>query len=326
MESIRIYCHTFSIFVVQSLIIMRESRNALHYSVADSPAIDQVGVEERVSRLTKRSIKKESKLQALLLAMSMLDLTTLEAKDTPGKVRQLCIKAMHPHDLIPGIPAVAAVCVYPNLVRVAKETLVGSGVKVAAVATAFPSGMSSRKVKLEETRWAVAEGADEIDMVISRGRFLAGEYNFVFDEIAAVKEACGSAHLKVILETGELSTLDNVRRASDLAMHAGADFIKTSTGKIQPAATLPVTLVMLEAIRDYYYATGKMIGMKPAGGIATAKLALQYLVMVRETLGQDWLHPDWFRFGASSLANDLLMQIVKEHTGVYQSIDYFSKD
>jgi deoxyribose-phosphate aldolase len=305
---------------------MRESRNALHYSVADSPAIDQVGVEERVSRLTKRSIKKESKLQALLLAMSMLDLTTLEAKDTPGKVRQLCIKAMHPHDLIPGIPAVAAVCVYPNLVRVAKETLVGSGVKVAAVATAFPSGMSSRKVKLEETRWAVAEGADEIDMVISRGRFLAGEYNFVFDEIAAVKEACGSAHLKVILETGELSTLDNVRRASDLAMHAGADFIKTSTGKIQPAATLPVTLVMLEAIRDYYYATGKMIGMKPAGGIATAKLALQYLVMVRETLGQDWLHPDWFRFGASSLANDLLMQIVKEHTGVYQSIDYFSKD
>jgi deoxyribose-phosphate aldolase len=326
LESIRIYCHTFSIFVVQSLIIMRESRNALHYSVADSPAIDQVGVEERVSRLTKRSIKKESKLQALLLAMSMLDLTTLEAKDTPGKVRQLCIKAMHPHDLIPGIPAVAAVCVYPNLVRVAKETLVGSGVKVAAVATAFPSGMSSRKVKLEETRWAVAEGADEIDMVISRGRFLAGEYNFVFDEIAAVKEACGSAHLKVILETGELSTLDNVRRASDLAMHAGADFIKTSTGKIQPAATLPVTLVMLEAIRDYYYATGKMIGMKPAGGIATAKLALQYLVMVRETLGQDWLHPDWFRFGASSLANDLLMQIVKEHTGVYQSIDYFSKD
>lgn len=305
---------------------MRESRNALHYSVADSPAIDQVGVEERVSRLTKRSIKKESKLQALLLAMSMLDLTTLEAKDTPGKVRQLCIKAMHPHDLIPGIPAVAAVCVYPNLVRVAKETLVGSGVKVAAVATAFPSGMSSRKVKLEETRWAVAEGADEIDMVISRGRFLAGEYNFVFDEIASVKEACGSAHLKVILETGELSTLDNVRRASDLAMHAGADFIKTSTGKIQPAATLPVTLVMLEAIRDYYYATGKMIGMKPAGGIATAKLALQYLVMVRETLGQDWLHPDWFRFGASSLANDLLMQIVKEHTGVYQSIDYFSKD
>jgi deoxyribose-phosphate aldolase len=305
---------------------MRETRSALRYSVTESPAIDQVGVDERVSRMTKRSIKKESKLQALKLAMSMLDLTTLEAKDTPGKVRQLCIKAMHPHDLLPGIPAVAAVCVYPNLVRVAKETLEGSGVKVAAVATAFPSGMSTRKMKLEETRWAVGEGADEIDMVISRGQFLAGEYNFVFDEIAAVKEACGAAHLKVILETGELSTLDNVRRASDLAMNAGADFIKTSTGKIQPAATLPVTLVMLEAIRDYYYTTGKMIGMKPAGGIATAKLALQYLVMVRETLGQDWLNPDWFRFGASSLANDLLMQIVKEHTGVYQSIDYFSKD
>lgn len=307
-------------------MIMKETPSALRYSVSESPAIDQVGVEERVSRFTKRSIKKESKLQALKLAMSMLDLTTLEAKDTPGKVRQLCIKAMHPHDQVPGIPSVAAVCVYPNLVRVAKETLKGSGVKVAAVATAFPSGMSSRKVKLEETRWAVGEGADEIDMVISRGHFLAGDYNFVFDEIAAVKAACGEAHLKVILETGELSTLDNVRRASDLAMHAGADFIKTSTGKIQPAATLPVTLVMLEAIRDYYYATGKMIGMKPAGGIATAKLALQYLVMVRETLGQDWLNPDWFRFGASALANDLLMQILKEHTGVYQSIDYFSKD
>jgi deoxyribose-phosphate aldolase len=291
-----------------------------------STAIDQVGVEERVSRLTKRSIKKESKLSALTLAMSMLDLTTLEAKDTPGKVRQLCTKAVHPHDAVPGIPSVAAVCVYPNLVRVARAALEGSGVKVAAVATAFPSGMSSRKVKLEETKWAVSEGADEIDMVISRGHFLAGEYGFVFDEIAAVKEACGEAHLKVILETGELSTLDNVRRASDLAMDAGADFIKTSTGKIQPAATLPVTLVMLEAIRDYYYRTGRMVGMKPAGGIATAKLALQYLVMVRETLGQAWLDPDWFRFGASSLANDLLMQIIKEHTGVYQSIDYFSKD
>lgn len=265
-------------------------------------------------------------MSALKLAMSMLDLTTLEAKDTPGKVHQLCTKAMHPHDAVPGVPAVAAVCVYPNLVRVAKQSLQGSAVKVAAVATAFPSGMSTRKVKLEETRWAVNEGADEIDMVISRGHFLAGEHAFVFDEIAAVKEACGTAHLKVILETGELSTLDNVRRASDIAMAAGADFIKTSTGKIQPAATLPVTLVMLEAIRDYYYRTGRMVGMKPAGGIATSKLALQYLVMVRETLGQAWLDPDWFRFGASSLANDLLMQIVKEHTGVYQSIDYFSKD
>ena len=298
----------------------------MHYSIQNSPFIDQIGVEERVSRLSKRSIKKESKSEALLLAMSMLDLTTLEAKDTPGKVRQLCLKAIRPHELLPEIPSVAAVCVYPNLVRVAKETLGNSGVKVAAVATAFPSGMSSRKVKLEETRWAVGEGADEIDMVISRGKFLQGEYGFVFDEIAAVKEACGNAHLKVILETGELSTLDNVRRASDLAMHAGADFIKTSTGKVQPAATLPVTLVMLEAIRDYYYATGKKIGMKPAGGIATAKLALQYLVVVRETLGQAWLNPDLFRFGASSLANDLLMQILKQKTGLYQSIDYFSKD
>ncbi len=292
----------------------------------DSPSIDQVGVEERISRLSKRSIKKESKLSALKLAMSMVDLTTLDAKDTPGKVMQLCTKAMHPHGSIPGIPQVAAVCVYPNMVRVAKESLKGSGVQVAAVATAFPSGMSSRKVKLEETRWAVNEGADEIDMVISRGHFLRGEYNFVFDEIAAVKEACGPAHLKVILETGELSTLDNVRLASDIAMQAGGDFIKTSTGKIQPAATLPVTLVMLEAIRDFYYATGKKIGMKPAGGIATAKLAIQYLVVLRETLGEDWLNASLFRFGASTLANDLLMQIVKEQTGVYQSIDYFSKD
>lgn len=296
------------------------------YYFSESPVIDQVGVEERIARFNKRSIKKESKMAALKLAMSMMDLTTLEAKDTPGKVKQLCTKAMFPHAAIPGIPSVAAVCVYPNLVRVAKEALNGSKVKVAAVATAFPSGMSSRKVKLEETRWAVNEGADEIDMVISRGHFLAGEYAYVYDEIAAVKEACGKAHLKVILETGELSTLDNVRRASDIAMQAGGDFIKTSTGKIQPAATLPVTLVMLEAIRDFYYETGKKIGMKPAGGIATAKLAIQYLVVLRETLGNDWLTPDLFRFGASSLANDLLMQIVKQQTGVYQSIDYFSKD
>lgn len=305
---------------------MKASATIVRTVLFECPPIDQVGVEERVARLTKRSVKKESKYQALLMAMSMLDLTTLEARDTPGKVRQLCIKAMHPHESMPEIPAVAAVCVYPNLVSVAKETLRGSNVKVAAVATAFPSGMSSRKVKLEETRWAVGEGADEIDMVISRGHFLRGEYAFVFDEIAAVKEACGKAHLKVILETGELSTYDNIRLASDIAMAAGADFIKTSTGKVQPAATLPVTLVMLEAIRDYYYATGRMVGMKPAGGIATSKLALQYLVTVRETLGQAWLDPDWFRFGASSLANDLLMQIVKEKTGQYQSIDYFSKD
>jgi len=296
------------------------------YDFRNSPAIDQVGVEERISRLSKRSIKKESKLAALKLALSMVDLTTLEARDTPGKVRQLCVKAMHPHDSVSGIPPVAAVCVYPNLVRVAKETLKGSSVKVAAVSTAFPSGMSKRKVKIDETRWAVDEGADEIDMVISRGKFLEGDYQFVFDEIAAVKEACGKAHLKVILETGELSTLDNVRRASDIAMEAGADFIKTSTGKIQPAATLPVTMVMLEAIRDFYYRTGKKIGMKPAGGIATSKIAFNYLVVLRETLGEDWLNPDMFRFGASALANDILMQIVKEQTGIYQSIDYFSKD
>ena len=291
-----------------------------------SPPIDSVSIDERVARFTKRSIKNESKVHALKLAMSMMDLTTLEAKDTPGKVRQLCAKAMRPYDAMPDLPSAAAVCVYPTMVRVAKEALGNSGVKVAAVATAFPSGMSTRKVKLDETKFAVNEGADEIDMVISRGHFLAGEFNYVFDEIAAVKEACGEAHLKVILETGELSTLDNVRKASDIAMYAGADFIKTSTGKVQPAATLPVTLVMLEAIRDFYYKEGKMIGMKPAGGIATAKLAIQYLVVLNETLGEAWMNPNYFRFGASSLANDLLMQIVKQTTGVYQSGDYFSKD
>lgn len=288
--------------------------------------IDSVGVEERAARFTKRSIKNESKVMALKMALSMMDLTTLEGKDTPGKVRQLCVKAMRPHESMPDLPSVAAVCVYPNMVRVAKEALLGSSVKVAAVATAFPSGMSNRKVKLEDTRYAVNEGADEIDMVISRAHFLAGEYSYVFDEIAAVKEACGEAHLKVILETGELSTYDNVRLASDIAMYAGADFIKTSTGKVQPAATLPVTLVMLEAIRDFYYREGKKIGMKPAGGISTAKLAIHYLVMLRETLGEGWMNPDLFRFGASSLANDVLMQIVKQQTGVYQSGDYFSKD
>lgn len=294
--------------------------------VADSPPIDQIGVEERVSRLTKRSIKQDSKMSALKLAMSMIDLTTLDAKDTPGKVRQLCAKAMMPDVSMPDVPQVAAVCVYSNMVKIAKDALKGSKINVAAVSTAFPSGMSTRKVKIDETKYAVAEGADEIDMVISRGKFLKGEFAFVFDEIAAVKEACGNAHLKVILETGELSTLDNVRKASDLSIAAGADFIKTSTGKIQPAATLPVTLVMLEAIRDHYYKTGVMIGMKPAGGIATSKLALQYLVTVRETLGEAWLSPDWFRFGASALANDILMQIAKLKKGNYQSPDYFSKD
>ncbi len=288
--------------------------------------VDQVGVEERVSRFCKRSIKKESKVNALKLALSMIDLTTLEGQDTPGKVRQLCQKAMHLHDTLAGLPHVAAVCVYPTMVRVARRTLGDSGIHVASVATAFPSGQAPLHIRLEETKIAVEEGADEVDMVISRGEFLRGNYSLVFDEIAAVKEACGDAHLKTILETGELGSLDRVRRASVLAMHAGADFIKTSTGKIQPAATMPVTLVMLQAIRDYYYETNRRVGMKPAGGISKAKLAIQYLVMLRETLGQAWLTPEWFRFGASSLANDLLMQIQKQQTGIYQSGDYFSKD
>jgi len=288
--------------------------------------VDEVGVKERVARFQARSIKKESKVEALLTVLSMIDLTTLEGQDTPGKVRQLCQKAMHLHDALPDLPHVAAVCVYPTMVGVAKHALGDHGIKVASVATAFPSGMAPRQIKLEETRIAVDDGADEIDMVISRGAFLQGEYGFVFDEIAAIKEACGDAHLKVILETGELGTFDRVRRASVLAMHAGADFIKTSTGKIQPAATLPVTLVMLQAIRDYYYETGRMVGMKPAGGISNAKLAIHYLVMLRETLGNAWMTPAWFRFGASSLANDVLMQLQKQATGVYQSADYFSKD
>ena len=288
--------------------------------------IDQVGVEQRVSRLNSRSIKKDSKIQALKMALSMVDLTTLEGMDTEGKVRQLCQKALRPHIQQPELPSVAAVCVYPSMVKVAKNQLQGSNINVASVATAFPSGMAPLKLKLDETRQAVSDGADEVDMVISRGAFLKGEYEYVFDEIVAVKEACGDAHLKVILETGELQTFENVRKASDIAMHAGADFIKTSTGKISPAATQPVTLVMLEAIRDYYYQTDRMVGMKPAGGIRKAKQALQYLVLVKETLGAAWLTPDYFRFGASSLANDLLMQITKQQTGVYQSADYFSND
>jgi deoxyribose-phosphate aldolase len=291
-----------------------------------SPRIDQVGVEERASRFTKRSIKNETKLNGLKLALNMIDLTTLEGKDTDGKVKQLCYKAIHLHDVYPGLPTVAAVCVYPSMVRVAKKALEGSGIKVASVATAFPSGQASRDVKLRDTKFAVNEGADEIDMVISRGKFHMGEYNFVFDEIAAVKEACGDARLKVILETGELVTYDKVRRASDIAMYAGADFIKTSTGKISPAATMPVTLVMLEAIRDFYYKTGKRIAMKPAGGISKSKLALHYLVMLNEVLGEEWMNNQWFRFGASSLANDILMQLMKQKTGVYQSPDYFALD
>lgn len=294
--------------------------------LSNVPAVDEVGVNERVARFQSRSIKKASKIEALKLILSMIDLTTLEGQDTPGKVRQLCQKAIHLHDAMPGLPHVAAVCVYPTMVGIAKQALAGHDIHVASVATAFPSGMSTLSVKLDDTRMAVEAGADEIDMVISRGAFLAGDSRYVFDEIKAVKEACGDAHLKVILETGELGTLDRVRRASVLAMHAGADFIKTSTGKIQPAATMQVTLVMLQAIRDYYYETGRMVGMKPAGGISTAKLAVHYLVMLRETLGNAWMTPEWFRFGASSLANDVLMQIMKQSTGVYQSADYFSKD
>jgi len=288
--------------------------------------VDEVGVKERAARFQARSIKNESKIEALKMVLSMIDLTTLEGQDTPGKVRQLCQKAIHLHDALPGLPHVAAVCVYPTMVGVARKSLGDANINVASVATAFPSGMAPRQIKLQETRVAVDEDADEIDMVISRGMFLQGEFGFVFDEIAAIKEACGDAHLKVILETGELGTFDRVRRASVLAMHAGADFIKTSTGKIQPAATLPVTLVMLQAIRDYYYETGRMVGMKPAGGISNAKLAIHYLVMLRETLGNAWMTPEWYRFGASSLANDVLMQIRKHATGVYQSADYFSKD
>jgi len=288
--------------------------------------VDKVGIEDRITRITKRSLKKEAKMEGLKMALNMVDLTTLEGMDTNNKVKQMCYKAMHLHDEYPGLPTVAAVCVYPNFVKLAVNSLKGSGVKVASVSTAFPSGHSTLDIKITDTKLAVDSGADEVDMVISRGKFHSGEFNFVHDEIAAIKEICGKARLKVILETGELGNLDNVRKASDIAMLAGADFIKTSTGKIKPAATLPVTLVMLEAIKDYYYKTGKMIGMKPAGGISNAKLALQYLLLVKETLGNKWLDNHWFRFGASSLANDLLMQIMKQKTGSYQSANYFSKD
>lgn len=290
------------------------------------PTYDTVGVNERISRFQSRSIKKSAKIEGLKLALSMIDLTTLEGKDTKGKVQQLCYKAMHPHDTLKDIPRVAAICVYPTYVAIAKEALKGSGIQVASVATAFPSGNSKLQVKLDDTKYAVEQGADEIDMVISRGEFLSGNYQYVYDEIVAVKKACGKAHLKVILETGELDTLDNVRKASEIAMFAGADFIKTSTGKIQPAATMQVTYVMFDAIKDFYLKTGKMIGMKPAGGISTSKIALQYLVMLNEVLGEKWMNKDYFRFGASSLANDILMQLVKAETGMYQSGDYFSKD
>lgn len=296
-----------------------------NYRPPHVPPVEAVGLEERAASLAKRSIKKASKVEGLNLAISMMDLTTLEGKDTPGKVVAMCRKALRPHDRIE-TPSCAAVCVYPNLVPIAKRALAGSKVKVASVATAFPSGQSPLKVKLEDTRRAVEFGADEIDMVIDRGAFLRGDYGKVFDEIAATKEACGHAHLKVILETGELGTYDAVRLASAIAIEAGGDFIKTSTGKVQPAATLPVTLLMLEVIRDYVDEGWRMIGMKPAGGVRNAKQALQYLCLVNETMGDEWMNADMFRFGASALLNDVLMQLEKEQTGRYAGEDYFSKD
>ena len=289
--------------------------------------VDKVGIEDRIARITKRSLKSESKLAGLKMVLSMIDLTTLEGMDTVKKVQQLCYKATHIHNELPDLPNVAAVCVYPTMVKTASIALKDFDVKVASVATAFPSGSSSLKIKIQETKEAIFNGADEVDMVISRGKFHSGEYNYVFDEIATIKETCGSdVRLKVILETGELGDYDHIRFASEIAINAGADFIKTSTGKIKPAATLPITLVMLEAIKDHYYNTGKMIGMKPAGGISNSKLALQYLLLVKETLGDFWLDNHWFRFGASSLANDVLMQILKLKKGYYQSNNYFSKD
>ena len=289
-------------------------------------SVDQVAVEERADSLSRRSIKRESKLFALDLAVRMMDLTTLEGADTPGKVAALCSKAMRPDPSDLTVPPVAAVCIYPNLVPVALDRVRGSGVRVASVATAFPSGQSPLEIKVDETARVAQMGADEIDMVIDRGAFLSGNYAKVYDEVRRVKEACGDAHLKVILETGELGTYDNVRRASWLAMLAGADFIKTSTGKIGVAATLPVTLVMLEAVRDFRDRTGRQVGVKPAGGIRTTKDAIKYLVLINETVGDDWLDPDWFRFGASSLLNDLLMQRTKLTTGHYAGPDYFTLD
>ncbi len=290
------------------------------------PGVDQVGAEARAAGLATRSIKTTSKQYAIDLAISMIDLTTLEGQDTTGKVRALCAKAQRPDPSDGSVPSVAAICVYPDLVGVAKDAVAGSAVNVASVATGFPSGRTSRAVKEADTRDAVAAGADEVDMVIDRGAFLAGRYGQVFDDIAAVKQAAGQVHLKVILETGELTTYDNVRRASWLAMLAGADFIKTSTGKVSPAATLPVTLVMLEAVRDFRDASGRQVGVKPAGGIRTSKDAIKYLVLVNETAGDDWLSPDWFRLGASSLLNDLLMQRQKMSTGRYAGPNYFTLD
>jgi deoxyribose-phosphate aldolase len=312
--------------VAQAPVLPRGFELPLEPRLPRIGSVDQVAVEARAAELAKRSIKKEAKLFALDLAIRMMDLTTLEGQDTPGKVAALCSKAIRPDPTDASIPSVAAVCVYPNLVATAKERLEGSGVKVASVATYFPSGQAPLDVKLRDVRDAIELGADEIDMVIDRGAFLSGRYAKVYDEIVQTKEACGHVHLKVILETGELGTYDNVRRASLLAMAAGADFIKTSTGKLPSAATLPVTLVMLEAIRDVYEETGRKIGMKPAGGIRTAKQAVQYLVQLHETLGVEWLTPDLYRMGASSLLNDVLMQIRTQRTGRYQNPDYFTVD
>ena len=302
------------------------SETSLRRFLHGLPGVDQVGADARAAMLSTRSIKTTAKQWAIDLAISMIDLTTLEGQDTPGKVRALCAKAQRPDPSDPSVPQVAAVCVYPDLAGVAAKALAGSGIHVASVATGFPSGRTSLEVKLADTRDAVAAGADEVDMVIDRGAFLAGRYGQVFEEIVAVKQACGDAHLKVILETGELATYDNVRRASWLAMLAGGDFIKTSTGKVSPAATLPVTLVMLEAVRDYRDATGRQVGVKAAGGIRTSKDAIRYLVLVNETAGEDWLDPDWFRIGASSLLNDLLMQRQRMTTGRYGGPDYFTLD
>jgi deoxyribose-phosphate aldolase len=302
------------------------SESAFRAFLHGLPGVDQVGAEARTAVLATRSVKTTAKAWAIDTAISMVDLTTLEGADTPGKVRSLAAKARRPDPGDPACPRVAAVCVYGDLAGVAKEALAGSGIHVAAVATAFPSGRASRAVKLADVADAVANGADEIDMVIDRGAFLAGRYLDVYEEIVAVKAACGDAHLKVILETGELGTYDNVRRASWLAMLAGADFIKTSTGKVSPAATLPVCLVMLEAVRDFRAATGRQIGVKPAGGIRTTKDAIRHLVLVNETAGPDWLTPDWFRFGASSLLNDLLLQRQKLRTGHYSGPDHVTVD
>ncbi len=302
------------------------SSDQLSTILAQAPSIDQIGALERVARIQARSIKGAAKLQGLRMALSMIDLTTLEGKDSPAKVSQLCYKAQHLHDQADGLPTVAAVCVYPSMVAHAKKALGNSGIKVASVSTAFPSGQAPFEIKKLDTQYAIDNGADEIDMVISRGKFLSGEYHFIFDEIAAIKEICGPIRLKVIFETGELDSLDQVRRISDIAIAAGANFIKTSTGKIQPAATFPVVLTMLGAIKDHFDKTGQMVGMKPAGGISSAKIALHHLLLVKEVLGDAWLTNEWYRFGASSLANDLLMQYQKQLTGKYQSATYFSID